>query len=183
MPADTCPGGSGFVRTVLPSVDVDAAPPAGSDDQDNNQAPSDNSDDSDDANNSDDANINLKAKNIDAGFTSDAASQDQQSAGFGYGVFLGIAVTVGIVALLAGGYVAYTKAIARNAKNIDRSQAQAVEDEENTTHQNNSARRLSAGGRKISEMEEDFSHTIKNLNGNNPFGVSPIAESKIEREV
>jgi len=32
-------------------------------------------------------------------------------------------------------------------------------------------------------MEEDFSHTIKNLNGNNPFGVSPIAESKIEREV
>lgn len=177
MPADTCPGGAGFVRTVVPTVDVDVAPPADSDDHDDVTPSNDDNND-----NSDDATVHLKAKNLDAGFTNEAASQDQSSSSFGYGVFLGIAVTIGIVTLIAGGVYAYTRAVARNVKSASRSQAQAIDDEENTTHQNNSARRLSAGGRKISEMEEDFSHTIKNLNGNNPFGVSPIADNKIVRE-
>lgn len=119
MPASTCSGG-GFIRTALPDLDVDIeAPPA-----DSNDAVSVNSDDnvptaSDDGQEPQDSNdeelvhddtVHLKADNFDAGFTADAASEDEGSKHFNLGVVTGVIVGLGVVTLVAVGIFAYIKA-------------------------------------------------------------------------
>jgi len=113
MPANTCGGNnSGFGFNALPDVDVDiVAPPAKTDDappaaSDDTQPPQDSNDE--DLVNDD--TVHLLADNFDAGFTTDAASEEERSQHFGYGVVTGVIVGLGVVTLIAVGIFAYIKA-------------------------------------------------------------------------
>lgn len=129
-------------------------------------------------------------KSIDGKFVSDesSAKNEQNGAGFGYGVITGFAITLGLVALTAVSYFAYTRASPRNAaknvREVEATRTQAgIEDEENCTEaQQNSAGRLSRA-RRIATEEENLAHTMKNLNGN-PFA-DPVEldNNKVAREV
>lgn len=119
MPASTCSGG-GFIRTALPDLDVDIeAPPADSNDavlvdsDDVVPAASDDAQEPQDSNDEElvhDDTVHLKADNIDAGFTTDAASEDEGSKHFNLGVVTGVIVGLGVVTLVAVGIFAYIKA-------------------------------------------------------------------------
>lgn len=147
--------------------------------------------DKQDEENRDDA-TNL-VKKIDGNFVSNesSAKNEQNGAGFGYGVITGFAITLGLVALIAVAYFAYTRAsprnVAKNVREVEATHTQAgvreVEDEENCTEiQQNSAGRLSRA-RRIATEEENLAHTMKNLNGN-PFA-DPVEldNNKVAREV
>lgn len=131
-------------------------------------------------------------KKIDGGFVSEetSAKNEQEGAGFGYGVITGFAVTLGLVALIAVAYFAYTRASPRNAaKNVHEVEAtvtqagvRAIEDEENCTETQNSAGRLSRA-RRIATEEENLAHTMKNLNGNPFADPVEIDSNKVAREV
>jgi len=104
-------------------------------------------------------------------------------------VITGFAITLGLVALTAVSYFAYTRAsprhAAKNVREVEATRTQAgIEDEENCTEvaQQNSAGRLSRA-RRIATEEENLAHTMKNLNGN-PFN-DPVEldNNKVAREV
>lgn len=182
---------STYVDTCKSNVVLADSPDVDPNDAVNNDNNGDDSNDNDsgidkqDGDSNDDA-TNLSQK-IDGGFVSEQSAENGQGAGFGYGVITGFAVTLGLVALIAVAYFAYTRASPRNAKreaDVTNKKAgvRSVEDEENngTETQQNSAGRLS-GARRIVTEEENLAHTMKNLNGN-PFADHDDS-NKVAREI
>lgn len=173
-----------FIAPVDTSSASDEPIPQGNDDlpvdlgldkqaSNDENASADNSDSSDDSDS-----INLKAKNVESGFIShEETNESEQPQNFGLGVFTGIAVTLVLVAFVAVGFFLYSK----KASNQKTSEARIAEREESE----NSSRRLSVKhpNETVPAEEEDFSETIKNLNGN-PFADQQITDqNKMAREV
>ena len=118
--------------------------------------------------------INLKDSTIENGFTDATESDSEETENFGLGIFTGIGMILLIEIILVGACYIYTK----KSQNQKKSETRAAEQDESHL----SSRDLNNG--TVPAEEEDFSATMKNLNGNSIFVDRQTAEqNKIAHEV
>jgi len=101
----------------------------------------------------------LKDSTIENGFTDAAQSDNEETENFGLGIFAGIGMILLIEVILVGGFYIYSKKSQNEKKSVTRA---AEQDESHLSSQE-----LNNG--TVPAEEEDFSATMKNINGNSIF--------------